>query len=287
MPMIVVAQVATEAEADEITLALSSGGISSRAVVHDGVWEIEVHLRDAARAAPLLRNLHMTEQDSEPEPASAPRALNPMAGLAAAAVLIVAHAWAVWAGHEQVVRRAGCSGYLLARGELHRCVTALFVHADLQHLLGNTVAIAVLVPGLVAGTGAGIGALLVIVAGGLGNAFSGLARGSYRLSIGASTAVFATVGILAARQCFQRLRVPSGRLKAWVPLGAALALLSMLGAEPHTDLSAHLLGMAAGVAVGVIHALTMRAPPPWGAQMGAGVAAALITAGAWFAAGRR
>jgi membrane associated rhomboid family serine protease len=279
--MIIVAHATSETAAEEMTLALASAGIISRAREHDAVWDIEVPVYAARHAEEVLRDY--APADGKPPPPSW-RERWPRAGLLFAALLVLVHAGAVWQGHDSVVLRAGSSGYLLFRGEFHRCITALFVHADIEHLMSNACAIAVLMSGVAASIGTGVGALLVLLAGGAGNALSGLVRHSYRLSIGASTAVFAAIGILAARQFFEHLRVPAGRLRAWVPLGAAVALLSMLGAGPRTDLAAHLFGLVAGVAFGGLHAAVVPSRPGHLVQAIAGALATLLAFAAWSAA---
>jgi membrane associated rhomboid family serine protease len=160
----------------------------------------------------------------------------------------------------------------------------LFVHANIQHLLGNTAAMAVFGSGVAAAAGPGMSALLLVAAGALGNGLSGMVGTSYRLSIGASTAVFAGVGILAARQYVERLRVPTRRLGAWIPLGAALALLSLLGTDPRSDLKAHFFGLLAGLAVGGAHARLAPVAAGRVAQILAGGLAVGLAGAAWWAA---
>ncbi len=277
-PLVPVAYAPSEELAEGITLELASAGIVSRAMRRGGMWTVCVRARDVAHAKEILAQREATDE--------IPRAVQerwPRTGLVLALLLVFAHLVALWVGHDAVVHAAGCSGHLLRQGQLFRVLTALFVHANVEHLMGNAVAIAVLASGMVADMGVGSGLAVLLLSAGLGNLASGLLRGDYVLTIGASTAVFAAVGVLAMRQCFRHLRAPSRRLKAWIPLGAAASLLSMLGAGPHTDLSAHLWGLLAGVLGGVGHAAfgQRRAPPAFEGVLA--VLALLLVVGAWWA----
>ena len=66
------------------------------------------------------------------------------------------------------------------------------------------------------------------------------------------SAVFGALGTLSA------LQVP--RRRAWLTLGAGVALLGFLGTGARSDLLAHLLGFAAGVTEGL--AVRRMTPPP-------------------------
>ena len=81
------------------------------------------------------------------------------------------------------------------------------------------------------------------------------------VSIGASTATFAALGLMAGLQVVRRLRGESRRLYAWVPLGAGLGLYAMLGVGAGADTYAHLFGLGMGAVVGTSLALlNVRAP---------------------------
>jgi membrane associated rhomboid family serine protease len=77
--------------------------------------------------------------------------------------------------------------------------------------------------------------------------------GPYR-SIGASTAVFAGLGLLTGR-AIRVLRGEGGRLRwrpVFVPLAAGVTLLGLFGAgDVRTDVVAHVTGFAAGLMLGV------------------------------------
>jgi len=166
-------------------------------------------------------------------------------------------------------------------GEWWRTITALTLHADTPHLAGNAVAIAVLMTAVCWHLGPGVGAWLLLLAGAGGNALTAAAHRADHASVGASTAVFAAVGILAALRIIAPARVGVGARKWWVVVAAALALLALLGTGPEADVLAHLFGFLVGGGLGLIAAFTLRrrvsSPVQWLLLAAAGVA----VAGAW------
>ena len=128
--------------------------------------------------------------------------------------------------------------------------------------------------------GPGVGLWLLLLAGAGGNALTAAVHGRDHVSVGASTAVFGAIGILAALQ-ITRSRAGSGGRKSWVVIAASLALLALLGAGPHADVLAHLFGFLVGGGLGLIAALTIRrtlsGPVQWVLVAGAGAA----VVGAW------
>ena len=81
-------------------------------------------------------------------------------------------------------------------------------------------------------------------------------RGEALLSLGASTAVFGAVGVLTGSEVVRRHLLRQRRLRRAAPVLVGFLLLSYLGMggaenrETTTDVSAHLTGMLAGVAIG-------------------------------------
>lgn len=139
-------------------------------------------------------------------------------------------------------------------GEWWRLGTALFLHADPGHLISNLLS-GIFVFGVVISTiGRWRGWLLLAGAALAGNlAVAALHYpGPYR-ALGASTAIFAGLGLLTGR-AIRVLRLP-GRAHPWravfVPLAAGLTLLALFGAGGREiDVGAHLTGFAAGMVLG-------------------------------------
>src|SRR2546422_4485816 len=66
----------------------------------------------------------------------------------------------------------------IVAGEWWRTVTALTLHADVPHLLGNAVASVVLVGAVSRELGPGLGLWLLVLAGAGGNALTAVAHGA-------------------------------------------------------------------------------------------------------------
>lgn len=172
-------------------------------------------------------------------------------------------------------------------GQIWRTVTALTLHADALHLLSNVAFGSVF--GLLAGRilGGGVAWLAIVVGGGLGNLLNAALRDPTHISIGASTAVFAALGVLVALA----LR-PSGNprssttMRRWSPLVAGILLFATLGLEgERTDVLAHATGFAAGLAMGgLCSVLPPRLLASERVQFFAAAGTLILVAGAWIAA---
>lgn len=136
-------------------------------------------------------------------------------------------------------------------GDWWRLLTALTLHQDVAHLMGNLCIGGVFVFLLCRQLGSGLAWSLILAAGALGNLANAMVQPAAHTSVGASTAVFGTVGILAA---LSMVRYRHNLQRRWaLPVAAAIALLVLLGTEgQNTDLGAHFFGLLAGVFLGFI-----------------------------------
>ena len=135
-------------------------------------------------------------------------------------------------------------------GEWWRAVTALTLHGDLMHLLGNLTIGGAFIILLCRELGSGLAWALLLAAGTCGNLLNAWVQSPAHRSVGASTAVFGAVGILTA---ISMVRYRHNIRQRWfVPVAAGLALLALLGTEgKQTDTGAHLFGFAAGIIFGL------------------------------------
>jgi membrane associated rhomboid family serine protease len=170
-------------------------------------------------------------------------------------------------------------------GQWWRLVTSLTLHADSAHLLGNLAIGGIFAIWLCRQLGSGLAWSLIILSGILGNLANVHLNQPLHDSIGASTAVFGAVGILAA---FNMLRHPQAlRKRRILPIAAALSLLAILGTEgKNTDLGAHLFGFASGIPLGIMAGLlTARFGQPQGILNALlAVTSATVVVGAWWLA---
>ncbi|OPL17057.1 MAG: hypothetical protein AVO38_06480 [delta proteobacterium ML8_D] len=153
---------------------------------------------------------------------------------------------------EQLIRiGSGDVDSILHDGQWWRLVTALTLHSDPPHLLGNMMMGGLLMVWLCSLLGTGLGWWITLSSGILGNLINALAHGEAHSSIGSSTAIFGALGIIIALQTLTAQRL-SFKDRA-VPVGAGIALLGFLGTYgEHTDIGAHFFGFMSGLILGLI-----------------------------------
>lgn len=143
---------------------------------------------------------------------------------------------------------------LIRQGQWWRTVTALSLHADAAHLVGNIVVGGMFGLFVAQLLGSGLAWFSIIVAGAAGNAINAWIRQPQHTSIGASTAVFAALGIAAAYAWGRRRYLNLSSLGRWTPLVGALVLLGYLGTGgARTDILAHLAGFGCGLLLGGLY----------------------------------
>jgi membrane associated rhomboid family serine protease len=262
--------------ADEYALVLATAGIEGRLEPDGGGWVVLVPSALAERAEATLAayDADATRADDDAEP---PRTA---AALVLSAVILGVYALT---GPRLAWRPAFRAGSAIAErmvaGEWWRAVTALTLHADEAHLLGNAFIGLIFTTPVCRFLGPGLGPALILATGVVGNVLAALVRGTASSSVGASTALFGTVGILCGRAAVRaaRRRLPGRR--PWMPLGAGIALLALLGTSERADLLAHFTGFMVGLPLG---AWTARTPRPGSrAQVPLALGSAALVAGSW------
>jgi membrane associated rhomboid family serine protease len=176
-----------------------------------------------------------------------------------------------------------------ARGEWWRAVTALTLHLDQEHLLGNVLFGAV--AGIAASRllGPGVAWASILGAAALANYAEILISPITHRAVGASTAVFAALGMLSGMAWRQRLTLRERLWYRWAPLIAGICLLTLLGAgSAHVDVLGHALGFLFGLGVGWI---LVRSGVPGSrgprTQVIAGLGAVSLVCAAWVCAIRQ
>ena len=253
----------TEAEIDAYGLVLSSSGISYHVEIGQHGGNIYVSEVDEAKAVNAVE-AYLEENEAAQVPGSAylQEYGKTLTGIWASLLLVGVHiAFALSQNRPVLFKIYGAAAGPILDGELYRVLTSLMIHANSVHLVGNIVGVALFGTVVCRIAGPGVGGFMILTAGAAGNFFNAMFYRGQHLSVGASTAVFAAVGILAAYQFSKKLKGVEGLRKSWLPLAGGLALLAFLGAGQHTDLMAHLFGFAAGVAIGAIYGFTLKRPP--------------------------
>jgi membrane associated rhomboid family serine protease len=208
------------------------------------------------------------------------------------------HAWLAAAGYAIVVLLVAWlagqktwgtdwldAGALVTRevraGEWWRAVTALTLHFDVAHLLGNLgfgvffgwLAAQLLGPGVAMGG--------AVAAATLANLINATIQPLQHVSAGASTLVFALLGLLAAYAWRRRADEGERWSYRWAPLTAGVFLLAFMGVGgERTDVLAHLTGFIVGGVAGWLLALRDKSPGTL-AQWVAGLASVAAVAAAW------
>lgn len=176
-------------------------------------------------------------------------------------------------------------GELIRRGEWWRTITALTLHSGPRHLIGNMV-FGILF-GLFAGRllGSGIAWLAIVAAAATGNAANTLLLESAHRSVGASTAVFAALGLVAGFVWRGQFMAQDRWSYRYGPIVGGLALLMYTGTGgPNTDIGAHLLGFVCGFLAGMLLIALGPLPTDRRSQQVAGALAMILVTTSWIVA---
>ncbi len=242
---------------DDASLVLTAMEIDNRVQRGNFDWCLEVHVDRAADAVRELERFSLENHGDEP-------VLPPLENIDSGWLGVLGFLAVIWLLPTLQVqdvfgwdwRGVGRMDAGLVRdGEWWRAVTALTLHADIAHIVGNSLFGAVF--GLFVGRflGSGLAWLLILAAGTLGNLLNAALRPDHFSSIGASTATFAALALGSAfvwRRGYFRGR---GWRRSFAPMFAGIALLSFTGVGgENTDVVAHFTGFAAGLGLGVLAA---------------------------------
>lgn len=254
-----------EEECLEFGIVLESQGIPFQVEFLGGGWAVLVPegFEAAARREAAAYHAEQVETEAEEEAQEAAeealpvreRASGWVGGLLYGSGLLGLYGLqgSHWLGRDWVdLGRTG--GWWIERGEWWRALTALTLHADVPHVIGNAVLGGIFTALLARVSGNGVAWLVFMLSGGIGNYVNAWVRGPERSSIGASTAVFGVLGALAAWQFMvQRETTRRDRIRRWAPIVFGVTLLAYLGSgDEQTDVLAHVFGFLAGAGLGLL-----------------------------------
>jgi rhomboid protease GluP len=278
-------------EARDWGLVLSAVGISSRVAQDSEGFALHVLSADAARAEAELsaysadvasRNAALARRRrSRPPEATGPAPVG--VALLTTLAMIGFHGWTGPARSSSAWFAEGSADVTaMGSGELWRAVTALCLHADLGHLAANALFLTFFLAALGRSLGAGLALALVLLAGAGGNGVNAFLRSSEYVSLGASTAVFAAVGLLSGLGVVRRVQRGDRWRLALLPLAGGLGILAMVGSGGgRVDVFAHLFGLLVGTGLGLGVALVVAKPPGSWVQAACGAGAVLVVLGSW------
>ena len=159
------------------------------------------------------------------------------------------------------------------------------LHSGAPHLAGNLVFGTLF--GLFAGrlVGSGVGWFAIVVCAAFGNLLNTMLLESTHRSIGASTAVFAALGLVAGFVWRAKLMSQERWSYRLGPIVGGLALLMYTGTgDANTDVGAHLMGFVSGFVGGVVLTRFIDSLSSTRLQFIAGAAALGLLIVAWTAA---
>jgi membrane associated rhomboid family serine protease len=238
----------------EYSLVLQARGLQHTARHADGAWQLCVPPALAEFAQEEIRRYGEERSVAR----GAPHLSTPFPGSVSGAALyvIVLLLVAYCAGRSSFGKDWLAAGALEAgaRSEWWRSVTALTLHVEQLHLMGN------LLFGFFAGLavgrlfGPGVGWLSILCAGAAANYVEIIVAPDSHRAIGASTAVFAALGLLAGFASRQRLDRRERLWYRWAPIIAGVSLLTLLGSgDAHVDVLGHALGFIFGLGLGWVY----------------------------------
>jgi len=235
------------------SLVLSATDIAHR--IERGGHTLLVQDRDCGQALRELRAFAEENHNWPPPPnyqCPQPRSDNPPTLLMIGSLIIFFMVTGPWFPQNPWFAAGAIdSRAILDQGQWWRLVTALTLHANLVHLVGNCVIGGFMVHLLCTSSGFGTGWLALILSGMAGNWCNIVLRKGPHYSVGFSTAIFAAIGIFCGQQLIRQK--PSLIRQIILPLGAGAGLLAMLGTEGRqTDLGAHFFGFGCGIVSGVL-----------------------------------
>lgn len=244
-------------ECEERAFVLTAVGVPNEMVRETAGYLLRVDPLWAEQALAHLQR-YQEEKRSTPLAVAPPRArLHSWAwvGCAGYAAALIGSAYAVSAGLGRL--DAFDAGELAAvrvrAGEWWRAVTALTLHLDAAHLLTNLGAGVWF--GYLCGRllGAGHAWALILLGASTANLCEALLAPPDYHAVGASTAVFTALGLLAVYSWQERRRYHQHWALRLSPLVAGIVMLGWTGtAGEHTDVVAHLGGFVVGGVLAVL-----------------------------------
>ena len=274
--------------ASERSLVLTSLDIPNEMLRQDGSYVVYVPGELAERSKfELWQYGQENRRDTVRRNIIPAPSLNAIPGVVAYVMLVCLVAWLAGeaAFGKDWLAAGRIDGQLFRNGEWWRSFTALTLHSDIGHLAGNIVFGTLF--GLLAGrvAGSGLAWLGIVLAAALGNTINTLVLMPSHRSIGASTAVFAALGLVSGFVWRGRFMAQDRWPYRVGPIVGGIALLAYTGTgDENTDIGAHLAGFVCGFATGMLLLRFVESFKEQRVQLVAGLVALTAIAGSWLVA---
>lgn len=137
---------------------------------------------------------------------------------------------------------------LVAKGEIWRLVTPIFLHKGFAHLLFNSFSLILFGPGLERILGKGRFFFVYLSAGVLANIATFFIKPLTYIHLGASGAIFGLFGYYIAMIVFQKNSLSQSDRQIIVPIAVIGVIMTFI--QPNINITAHLFGLLAGFLLG-------------------------------------
>ncbi len=234
---------------DEWALVLTAAGVESQTAGTNGEFSLSVESGNASTAIALLADYDRERLNRRRASAPVVEHSSNVAWIVAGAILLIHLATGPITTHTIGFVIGSARASAIRSGELWRCLTTLTLHADSMHAISNSISTLIFLGPLARLIGGGPALSLALFSGGVATLVNVLVRSPTYNGIGASTAVFACVGLLAGIQ--GRGGTGLALWRRYRAIGGAVGIVAMIGANPETDVLAHVLGTLTGILVGL------------------------------------
>lgn len=235
------------------SLVLSAAGVTHR-IQYITANQIEIYVASGQQEKALYEIASYESENRDWPPLVQPDTFSPsfkaMSAVVIGCLIFIFGLSGNWNEHSLWFQKgAGDSAAILENFELYRLVTALTLHADIVHLMGNCFLGGFLLHFFFQLTGNGLGLSSMLLTATMAQFINVLVHGPGHLFVGFSTAVFSVIGMLCTISFAMKTRRLT--LHFLMPIMAGLALLAFLGSSgERTDLGAHLFGLLSGLVFG-------------------------------------
>lgn len=270
----------------DAALVLDAVGIEQRTHRILDQWNLLVRSDDAPEASRQLAT-YLTENRTRPErPVPIIAKGNGWVGVAGFLGIIWMLPWLEGRLGFQHLREVGALHAAAVRdGAWWQVITALTLHADLGHIAANSLFGGLFGYLLARFLGGGVGWLMAVLCAAAANLTSAFIQADDFRALGASTAVFAALGLIGAYAWQRGYFVSDNKRRRFAPAFAAIAMIAFTGTSgENIDLFGHVFGFGYGFAIGYLYARWNPGHVGIVGQWLAGAATLTLVTVAWWAA---